>query len=268
MPAEEPTGVVCILPARLESRRLPSKPLREIAGRTLVEWSWRRARSVDGIDVLLVATDSSEVARTVRDFGGKAVLTSSEHPSGTDRVAEAAAADPARSCPIVVNYQADEPFVDPEAVGGAVARVAEGTTEVATVAAPLQSADEWRSSSVVKVVTRRDGRALYFSRSPIPRPREGEPDVDGDQGGDRAPYLRHVGVYVYRRDALRRWVALPPSRLERIERLEQLRALEDGMEIQVVVGRATEPGVDVPEDLERARRILAGANSQRDGGNG
>lgn len=267
MPTEGPNGVVCILPARLESRRLPGKPLREIGGRTLVEWSWRRARSVEGIDVLLVATDSSEVARTVRAFGGRAVLTSSEHPSGTDRVAEAAATDPARSCPIVVNYQADEPFVDPEAVAGAVARVAEGTAEVATVAAPLRSADEWRSSSVVKVVTRRDGRALYFSRSPIPRPREGEPDIR-DQGGDRATYLRHVGIYVYRRDALRRWVALSPSPLERIERLEQLRALEDGMEIQVVTGRATEPGVDVPEDLERARGILADANTQRDGGNG
>lgn len=258
------SGVACILPARLDSQRLPKKPLREIRGRTLLEWSWRRARSIEAVDVVVVATDSPEVARTARAFGARAVLTSADHPSGTDRVAEAAAMEPARSCAIVVNYQADEPFVDPGAVSRAVEPVAGGDAAVATVAAPVEDLEEWRSSAVVKVVTREDGRALYFSRSPIPRPREGEPRLAGDGSAPGGPYLRHVGVYVYGRRALRRWVELPPSPLERVERLEQLRALENGMEIQVVVGPATEPGIDVPEDLERARRILAGENPQRD----
>lgn len=261
-------GVACILPARLGSERLPRKPLREIAGRTLVEWSWRRARSVESFDVVLVATDSEELAAEVETFGGEAVLTSPDHPSGTDRVAEAAGLDPARSPTIVVNYQADEPFVDRRALTEAVDRVRAREADVATVAAPLRDPEEWRSRSVVKVVARRDGRALYFSRGPIPMPRGGEPNLAVGAGGDEesaSPYLRHVGVYVYRRQALRRWVDLPPSRLERIERLEQLRALEDGMEIQVVRGRWTEPGVDLPEDLERARRILADENPERDG---
>jgi 3-deoxy-manno-octulosonate cytidylyltransferase (CMP-KDO synthetase) len=216
----------------------------------------------------VVATDASEVAGAARDFGAHAVLTSADHPSGTDRVAEAAAMEPARSCGIVVNYQADEPFVDPGAVSRAVSLVAGGDAALATVAAPVEDPEEWRSPAVVKVVTREDGRALYFSRSPIPHPREGEPRLTGDDDTSRDPYHRHVGVYVYERRALRRWVELPPSPLERIERLEQLRALESGMEIQVVVGPATEPGVDVPDDLKRARRILAGENPQRDDTNG
>lgn len=265
MIARDP-GVACILPARLESERLPRKPLRRVAGRSLVEWSWRRARSVEAHDVVLVATDSREVLREVEGFGGRAVLTSAEHATGTDRVAEAAEMAPARSCGIVVNYQADEPFVDRRALSEAVRRVRDEETAVATVAAPLKSSDEWRSSDVVKVVTRRDGRALYFSRSPIPRPREGEPSLSVGHREKASPYLRHVGIYVYRREALQRWVELPRSRLEEIERLEQLRAMEDGMEIQVVVGRATDAGVDVPADLERVRRIVEDENRERDDG--
>ncbi len=267
--------VLCVLPARLGSRRLPRKPLRTLAGRPLVEWSWRSAREVPEFDEVWVATDSPEVAETVRGFGGTAVLTEASHASGTDRVAEAAGLPRARSHPVVVNYQADEPFLPAAPVGRAVRAVAEGDAGVATLACPLRSGEAWRSRSVVKVVRDSAGDALYFSRAPVPRPRDGAPDWsraprdggghggtgkgpdDGAAGaGDGWPYLRHVGLYAFRREALERWTSLPPSRLERVERLEQLRALEAGMDVRVVTAPPSPPGVDVPDDLERAERIL------------
>lgn len=259
--------VLCVLPARIGSRRLPRKPLRTLAGRPLVEWSWRSARDVPEFDEVWVATDSPEVAETVRGFGGTAVLTEASHASGTDRVAEAAGLPRARSHPVVVNYQADEPFLPAAPVGRAVRAVTGGDAGVATLASPLRSAEAWRSRSVVKVVCDSAGDALYFSRAPVPRPRDGEPEwskAPGDAGPDGAaggaaagwPYLRHAGVYAFRREALERWTALPPSRLERVERLEQLRALEAGMDVRVVVAPPSPPGVDVPDDLERAERIL------------
>jgi 3-deoxy-manno-octulosonate cytidylyltransferase (CMP-KDO synthetase) len=248
-----------------------------VAGRPLVEWSWRSARDVPEFDEVWVATDSPEVAETVRGFGGTAVLTDASHASGTDRVAEAAGLPGARSHPVVVNYQADEPFLPAAHVGRAVRAVTEGGAAVATLACPLRSGEAWRSRAVVKVVRDASGDALYFSRAAVPRPRDGAPDwsrapggpagddaaagrarrSDGDDGpGDGWPYLRHVGMYVFRREALERWTSLPPSRLERVERLEQLRALEAGMDVRVVTVPPGPPGVDVPDDLERAERIL------------
>jgi 3-deoxy-manno-octulosonate cytidylyltransferase (CMP-KDO synthetase) len=163
----------------------------------------------------------------------------------------------------VVNFQADELFLDPDAAGRAVEAVAGEGVGIATVAAPLEREDAWRSESVVKVV--RDGRgdALYFSRAPIPHPRGGSPELPG---GPEGPWLRHLGLYAFTRPALERWTSLEPSPLERIERLEQLRALQDGMRIRVVTGPPTEPGVDEPEDLRRAERILA--NQRADGSPG
>lgn len=256
-------SALVVLPARLESERLPRKPLRRIGSRTLLEWSWLRARQLRTADVLWIATDDEEVAREARSFGATVVMTDPSHPSGTDRVAEAAGTPEARSHGVVVNYQADEPFLDPEAVDRAVRAVQTGTAEVATLSAPLRSVREWRSETVVKVVRDASGDALYFSRAPIPWPRDGEPELPGSVAG---PWLRHVGLYVFTREALGRWTSLSPSPLEEVERLEQLRALEAGMRIRVVAGPATEPGVDEPEDLRRARRLLAGdANHQRDG---
>lgn len=249
-------SVLCVLPARLQSERLPRKPLQTLAGRPLIEWSWRAARAVRGLDAIWVATDSEEIAERVRAFGGEAVLTDPGHPSGTDRVAEVAGRPAAQKYGIVVNFQADEPFVDGDSIRRAVERVREGAAPIATVAAPLRSEAEWRSEAVVKVVAAPDGRALYFSRAPVPFPRDGRPVLHGEPG---SPFLRHVGVYVFARRALQRWVRLPASALERIERLEQLRALEAGMEIRVVVGPVTEPGVDVPADLARASRLLEAA---------
>lgn len=253
--------VLCVLPARLGSERIPRKPLQMIAGRPLIEWSWTAACAVPGIDEVVVATDSEEIAATVEVFGGTARLTRADHASGTDRVAEAAAASEAD---IVVNFQADEPFLDPDAVARAIEAVAGGAREVATLAVPIADEMEWKSDAVVKVARAADGRALYFSRAPIPHPREGEPDwsaaVDEPVSG---PWLRHVGLYVYTRAALARWVALPPSELEGIERLEQLRALEDGLDIEVCVVPAGHAGVDVPDDIARADRLLRGHDNAK-----
>lgn len=258
------SGVLCVLPARLESRRLPRKPLREIRGRPLVRWSWEAARRVDAFDEVRVATDSREVADAVGAFGGRAVLTDAAHRTGTDRVAEAAGQSWASGYDVVVNFQADEPFLDPDGVEGAVEAVRRGGAPVATLGEPLASREEWRSPDVVKVVRARDGRALYFSRAPVPFVREDGRDAvprpgprrgEGDGTGEPL-FLRHAGVYAFRRRALERWTELPASRLERAERLEQLRALEAGVEIHVAVGGGGAPGVDTPEDLRRAERRL------------
>lgn len=253
--------VLCVLPARLGSERIPEKPLQMLAGRSLVEWSWRAARRVASFDEVWVATDSETVAARVRAFGGTALLTSPDHRSGTDRVAEAARVPSAQGFDIVVNFQADEPFVDAEGVARAVEAVGRGGVPIATLAGPIRSEAEWRSEGVVKVARAADGRALYFSRAAIPHVRGGVPTF---REAKRSPYLRHVGVYVMSRPALERWVNVGPSRLEEIERLEQLRALEGGLEIHVVVASATEPGVDEAADLERADRILRERTAGRD----
>lgn len=256
-------SVLFVLPARLGSERIERKPLRRIGERTLLEWSWRRACRARTAQAVWIATDDEEVAREARSFGARVVMTDSSHPSGTDRVAEAVNRSEARSYRIVVNYQADEPFLDPDSVDAAVRSVVDGEAEVATLSAPLRSLDEWRSESVVKVVRGASGEALYFSRAPVPWPRGREPDLTGSE---ESPWLRHVGLYVFTRGALERWTGLPPSPLEEVERLEQLRALEAGMRIRVVRGPVTEPGVDDPEDLRRARRLLAeDAHHERDG---
>lgn len=247
-------GVLCVLPARLHSTRIPKKPLTVLAGHSLIEWSWRAATAVDSFDDVWVATDSDEIADCVRRFGGIPVMTSPDCASGTDRVAEVARRDEAQKYDFVVNFQADEPFVDPTAVGLAVDAVRNGTALLSTVAAPIRSAEEWRSTAVVKVAVTEKGRALYFSRAGIPHPRDEPPRFDV---GPDDRFLRHVGVYVCDRDALAEWADADPSRLEQTERLEQLRALERGIDMHVVIGPATEPGVDVPEDLERAASLLS-----------
>lgn len=274
------TRVLCVLPARLGSRRLPRKPLRTVAGSPLVRWSWETAARVPVFDEVRVATDSPEVAEAVEDFGGRAVLTDPGHATGTDRVAEAAGRPWASGYGVVVNFQADEPFLDPEGVEGAVRAVADSRARVATLAERIDSRERWRSPDVVKVVRAADGRALYFSRAPVPHGGDGPPE-DGpgagegraadevgagggpseDGSGDAPPlFLRHAGLYVFRREALRRWTRLPGSRLEAAEDLEQLRALEAGMEIHVELGSGGAPGVDTPADLERASRRIERGN--------
>ena len=250
--------VICVLPARLSSTRIPQKLLSELAGRSLLEWAWRAANRVTVFDRIAIATDSEELERRARGFGAEVVETRPDHPSGTDRVEEAADLLGARDDDVIVNFQADEPFVDPDTVTRAVRAVAEDPSiDVATAAAPVRSRGEWESPGVVKIARAADGRALYFSRAPIPFVRDGDPDF-GDGGPDTP--LRHVGLYVCRRPALRRWAGARETALERLERLEQLRALELGMRIHVEVGPATEPGVDLPADLARAERVLTDAS--------
>lgn len=244
--------VLCVLPARIGSLRIPKKPLQIVAGRPLIEWTWRRAMSVSCVDQVVVATDSDEIAVAVSSFGGNVCLTSPSHASGTDRVAEVLRSEWGSGVEFIVNFQADEPFLPAEAVCSAVDAV-RGGMEIATLAAPIRDLDEWRSPAIVKVARAADGRALYFSRAPIPFSREGSPAFSTDA----EVWLRHIGLYVYTTDALEKWVSLPASTLENIERLEQLRALEAGMTIDVRIVVAPEAGIDVSEDLERADHVLS-----------
>jgi 3-deoxy-manno-octulosonate cytidylyltransferase (CMP-KDO synthetase) len=244
--------ILGIIPARLGSERLPRKPLHVIAGRPLLEWVWRRASSFGIIDRVVIATDAEEVRDTCKQFGAEAVLTSPAHASGTERIAELVDRADYGGYDIVVNVQGDEPFVREEQVVAAVEQVRRGF-DIGTVAAPLKTIEAWRDPSVVKVTRRADGAALYFSRSPIPHRRDGEPTAQELAAG---PYLRHIGIYAYTPSALRRWVASDASALEATERLEQLRALEAGLTIGVGIVTDVEGGVDTAADAERAERKL------------
>jgi len=244
---------LAVIPARLGSTRLPRKPLHIIAGRPLVEWVWRRVTSVPLFDRTVIATDSEEIAVYARSIGALVELTSPDHPSGTDRVAEVARRFQYRDYPIIVNIQGDEPFVDHTNLAESIRLVRDCDWDVGTVASRIRSREELNSPSVVKVVRGTDGGALYFSRAPIPFLRDGEPGTAEFDGG---AFLRHVGVYAYRSAALQRWVELPKSPLERIERLEQLRPLAAGLRIGVSVTENAEGGVDTLEDAERAEHRL------------
>jgi 3-deoxy-manno-octulosonate cytidylyltransferase (CMP-KDO synthetase) len=238
-----------VIPARLGSTRLPRKPLHPLAGRPLIEWVWRRASGSGLFAEVVIATDSEEIAEAARGFGAVAELTSAEHPSGTDRVAEVAARPAYRAYETIVNVQGDEPFVQADQLEAAAALVGEGGWEVGTVASPISTIDEWRDPAVVKVVRSADGGALYFSRAPVPFQRDSEPDESDFASG---AFLRHIGIYAYRAEALARWVQLPVGELERIERLEQLRPLAAGIRIGVAQVDAADIGVDTPADARAA----------------
>jgi 3-deoxy-manno-octulosonate cytidylyltransferase (CMP-KDO synthetase) len=252
-------SVLAVIPARLASERLPEKPLQPIAGRPLIEWVWRRVRSMALFGEVVVATDHPKVESLCRAFGAAVRMTDPAHPSGTDRVAEVADLTEFRHHPFVVNIQGDEPLVEEAAPAAAVQLLRDGW-ELATCASPLGSLDAFHDPSVVKVARGTDGRALYFSRAPIPHLRGRTPDPH--QLAD-IPFLRHHGLYACRREALLQWVSLPPSPLEEIERLEQLRALEAGIPFGVAVVADGAGGVDTAEDLARMEELLTG-NSRPD----
>jgi 3-deoxy-manno-octulosonate cytidylyltransferase (CMP-KDO synthetase) len=236
--------VLGVIPARLGSTRLPRKPLQLIGGVPLVVRVAQRAAEAGVTDALVVATDSEEIAAVARDAGISAVLTSPEHESGTDRVAEVAGRAEYAGFDIVVNIQGDEPFLSPAALAGAVDQVRAGF-DIGTAAGAVMG-DAAQSPSLVKVVCTGAGRALYFSRAAIPFVR------DGGAASHRR-YHQHIGVYACTRSALLRWAALEPTPLELTERLEQLRALEHGLSIGVaLLDEPALPGVDTQEDLERA----------------
>jgi len=234
-----------VIPARLSSTRLSRKVLRTIAGRPMVEWVWRAAMASELMDPVVVATDSPEVAAVCRERGIPVVLTSAQCPSGSDRVREVADKIDAD---IYVNIQGDEPTLTADFFPPLLALFERPEVEVATLAVCCP-AEEFDDPNAVKVVTALDGRALYFSRATIP--------FDRDKSG-HAAYRKHLGIYAYRKAALERFAALAPSPLERIERLEQLRLLENGIALYVADAPRDTIGVDTEADLERAERVLKG----------
>ncbi|UCC72688.1 MAG: 3-deoxy-manno-octulosonate cytidylyltransferase [Gemmatimonadota bacterium] len=247
-------SVLGVIPARLASTRLPRKPLAPVAGRPLIEWVWQRMRALDVLDGLVVAADDPEIVRVVEGFGGLAVMTLADHASGTERVAEVAERPEYREFDWIVNLQGDEPFLPVGAAETAITLVKTGW-DIGTAAVPVTTADEWEDPSTVKVVVDDAGGALYFSRAPIPHDRVGSAQF-GEAG--QAMPLRHVGIYSFRRAALRRATALPAHPLERREGLEQLRWLSAGLRIGVGVVEGGGPGIDTEADLARAEEILRG----------
>jgi 3-deoxy-manno-octulosonate cytidylyltransferase (CMP-KDO synthetase) len=246
-----------VVPARYGSTRLPGKPLLPLAGKPMIQWVYERARR-SGAQQVIVATDDERIARVARDFGAEVRLTASTHASGTDRIAEVARHDQWSEADIVVNLQGDEPLM-PEVLIDQVAAVLASlpAADIATLAVPLTSVAALLDPNIVKVVSDRQQRALYFSRAPIPWTRDGAPADLASQvrySGAR----RHLGIYAYRVAALHRMAGLPPSALEALEQLEQLRALEHGMDIRVADARVA-PGADVntAADLAAVEALLA-----------
>lgn len=247
------TPALAVIPARLASSRLPRKPLLRLAGRPLLEWVWRRARATALFDAVVIATDSDEVAHAAAGFGARVALTDAGHVSGTDRIAEVIERPEFAGYEVVVNVQGDEPFLGVPQLAPAICAVRDEGWEIATIATPIADVAELNDPAAVKVVRDDAGAAMLFSRAPIPHLRDREPEPRDFEDG---LYLRHLGVYAYRREALRRWVALPEGALERVERLEQLRPLAAGMRIAVRTVPACAAGVDTPADAERAAALL------------
>jgi len=236
-----------VIPARLGSTRLARKVLRPLAGKPMVQWTWEAARGA-GAEQVLIATDDTEVLSACHAFGADARLTAAEHQSGTDRVNEIATAQRWPDDTIVVNLQGDEPLMPPALIREAAQLLAaDPGAAIATLAHPLHTREEWLNPNFVKVVLDAAGRALYFSRAPIPWQRDG---VAAESPLPAGLAFRHIGLYAYRVGALRRFSALPPSPLEQCEALEQLRALSHGLPIRVGITEAPPPrGVDTEADL-------------------
>ena len=236
--------IACIIPSRYASTRLPGKPLRMIAGETLVHRVYERAALAKLPDIVIVATDNEKIESEVKSFGGRVMMTSPDHPTGTDRLAEVAASLP--DYDIVVNVQGDEPFINPDVIDSLAKMLAErDDLDMTTAASPLKE-DVYDDTSAVKVVVNQKGEALYFSRSLIPYPRN-EFSV---------PPLKHVGIYAYRRDFLLAYAGMKQTPLEKTESLEQLRALEMGYKIGVIRIDSEDIGIDTEEDLKKANRLF------------
>jgi 3-deoxy-manno-octulosonate cytidylyltransferase (CMP-KDO synthetase) len=241
------TRTLVLIPARMASTRLPGKMLLDIAGLPMIVHVLRRAEAAN-IGRVAVATDTLDIAAAVRSHGGEAVMTSADHPSGSDRIFEALGKlDPSARAEIVINLQGDFPTIRPDNIRDVLGPLSDPAVDIATLAAEIHTEEESNNPNVVKAIGSRLGerrlRALYFSRATAP-------------WGD-GPRYHHVGLYAYRRKALQRFVALPPSPLELQEKLEQLRALEAGMRIDVTIVDTVPRGVDTPADLETTRQILA-----------
>lgn len=246
------TRTLVLIPARMAATRLPGKPLLDIGGLPMIVHVLRRAEAA-GIGRVAVATDTSDIANAVRAHGGEAIMTRADHPSGSDRVFEALGKlDPEGRIDTIVNLQGDFPTIRPGTIREVLKPLADPAVDIATLAAEIHTEEEATNPNVVKAVGSPIGprrlRALYFTRATAPH---GE-----------GPRYHHVGLYAYRREALRRFIELPPSPLEQQERLEQLRALEGGMRIDIMIVEDVPRGVDTAADLETARRLIAGSSSR------
>jgi len=259
--------VVGVIPSRMTSTRLPGKPLVEIAGKPMIQRVVERVIQAQTLDAVLVAADDQRILDSVNELklpNVRAVMTDPDHPSGTDRIAEAVADE---DCDVVINIQGDEPLIDPALIDRLAGVMSAGDWDMATAATPIKTEADLNSSDVVKAVFGRDGQALYFSRAPIPFIRDAVNKVDEasslifTNGGMRLEasstiYWRHIGIYAYTRDYLLKLVAEPPCRLEQLEKLEQLRALHIGCRMNVLEVDDVGIGVDTPEDVEKVERIL------------
>ena len=250
-------SALVVIPARHASTRLPGKPLLRQTGKYLIQHVYERACLCRKASTVVVATDDPRIVAAVESFGGNVAMTRRDHPSGTDRVAEVARRYDEE---IVINLQGDEPLIDPGAVDGLIDLLrADPAAQMATLATPIRSEEQWRNPACVKVVCDDAGSALYFSRSAIPFVRDGSPDL----ASRPARFLQHVGLYGYRRSALFQFAAMPPAAVEQLEKLEQLRALAVGWRIRV--GLIDEPslGVDTYEDYQRFLAMYRGMQGKR-----
>lgn len=240
--------VLCVIPARYASTRLPGKPLSLIAGKPMIQRVYERACQAKLPDEVVVATDNELVQKAVESFGGKVMMTSPDHPSGTDRLAEVVLSYP--DADVIVNVQGDEPMLPPEVIDRLAEAFADENLQMATLKTAMRE-EEYDNPAAVKVVTDLNGYALYFSRSLLPYPRK-KPE--------NFKVFKHVGVYAYRRSFLLKYAALTPTPLERAESLEQLRALENGYKIKVLESDFQGIGVDTPEDLAAVNELFAKMN--------
>lgn len=248
-----PPSIVGVIPARFASSRFPGKPVATIAGKPMIQHVWERASQSRYLQRVLIATDDDRIGKVASKFGAEVAWTRTDHVSGTDRVAEAAAVTNAQ---IIVNIQGDEPLIDPAAIDTAILCLLDDAgTEMGTLKKRITRPEDVTNPNVVKVVTDHNGYALYFSRSPVPYCREGA-----------TVYWRHIGLYVYRRGLLMSYSNLKPGVLEQAERLEQLRALENGIPIRVAETEYETIGVDTPEDLEAVEKLFAASSPRRNDG--
>jgi 3-deoxy-manno-octulosonate cytidylyltransferase (CMP-KDO synthetase) len=246
--------IVGIIPARFASTRFPGKLLADLNGRPVLQWTWERASRAKSLDRLMIAAADEKIARAARAFGAEVIDVFKDYSSGSDRIAEAVRQLEKRGerIEIVVNIQGDEPLLDPAVIDAVVERlIADPDAGVATAAAPINSEEDYLAPSCVKVVIDARGHALYFSRAPVPAGwKSGRTDISG------CPSYRHIGIYAYRAEVLKRFTGLSPSPLELTEKLEQLRLLEHGVKFAVVVAEQAGMGVDTEEDLERVKRMI------------
>ncbi len=256
------TEYIIVIPARFASTRFPGKPLAPIAGKSMIRRVWEQCRQAACASRVIVATDDARIADAVTAFGGEAMMTPSELASGSERMAWVAERSDGA---IFVNVQGDEPLMPPATIDAVAAALRESDADLATAACPLADPEALRNPNVVKVVTDRDGNALYFSRAGIPFDRDpvGRSSADGNGFPGTGVYLKHIGIYAYRREALLRFAALAPGRLEQIEKLEQLRALENGMRIRVATVASDSQAVDTPEDVTIVEELIRKQNETR-----